>query len=401
MKEREVVIVDGCRTAFGKLGGSLKDFTATELGSICVKALLERTQIMERGGVDSLLAGMAIRDSNTNAVARYISQLAGLPFEVSATFVEMQCGSAITSLNHAAWKIKMGLSDIAIVGGVESYSNLTAVFPTDHKPYRAIPPAAIKQRLSPNPERDTVMIMNSDKIAKRWNISKEESDEFSYRSQMRLQQAYSSGLIGPEIVPVTIPATRKRPEIIIDKDEHPRPNITLEKIAAMPAIYDGGVTTAANSSGRNDGAAFLLVMTAEKAKELGYTPYAKWIGCAHAGIQEDYMGVAASYSNLKAMKQLGLKIKDFDVWECNEAFAAQNLAVIKDMEATTGETIDQSKWNPNGGAIAIGHPNGASGARITIFAMKQLEKTGGKYGSISSCCGGGQGTTAIIENLRR
>ena len=401
MKEREVVIVDGCRTAFGKLGGSLKDFSAAELGSICVKALLERTQIMERGGVDSLLAGMAIRDSNTNAVARYISQLAGLPFEVSATFVEMQCGSAITSLNHAAWKVKMGLSDIAIVGGVESYSNLTAVFPTDHKPYRATPPAAIKQRLSPNPERDTVMIMNSDKIAKRWNISKEESDEFSYRSQMRLQQAYSCGLIGPEIAPVTIPATRKRPEIIIDKDEHPRPNITLEKIAAMPAIYDGGVTTAANSSGRNDGAAFLLVMTAEKAKELGYTPYAKWIGCAHAGIQEDYMGVAASYSNLKAMKQLGLKIKDFDVWECNEAFAAQNLAVIKDMEAATGETIDQSKWNPNGGAIAIGHPNGASGARITIFAMKQLEKTGGKYGSISSCCGGGQGTTAIIENLRR
>ena len=155
------------------------------------------------------------------------------------------------------------------------------------------------------------------------------------------------------------------------------------------------------SSGTNDGAAFLLVMTAEKAKELGYTPYARWVGGAHAGIRADHMGVAASYSNLKAAAQLGLRLRDFDVFESNEAFAAQQLAVIKDMETTTGEKIDQSKWNPNGGAIAIGHPNAASGARITMFAMKQLEKIGGRYASISSCCGGGQGSTAIIENLRR
>ena len=161
------------------------------------------------------------------------------------------------------------------------------------------------------------------------------------------------------------------------------------------------MTTAGNASGRNDGAAFLLVMTAEKAKEYGYTPIAKWIGGAHHGVQEDYMGIGPAYSNLKALKQLGLKVSDIDVVECNEAFAAQNLSVIREMEALSGEKIDMERWNPNGGAIAIGHPNGASGARISMFAMRQLEKTGGKYGIISSCCGGGLGTSAIIENLRR
>ena len=385
------------------MGGGLKEFSAPELGGLCVRGLLERTGLLENGGkVDSLLAGMAMVDNKAViATARYISQHAGLPFDVAATFVEMQCGSAIASLNHAAWKIKMGMSDIAVVGGVESHSNLPAPFGTDYTPYRAIYPTPLTYHLTPNAERDTDMIKNSDKMAAQWGVSREEADEFAIRSQMRLDAAYKSGLIGPEIVPVTIPATRKTPERIVGKDEHPRPNLTLEQISTMKPIYSDGVTTAANASGRNDGAAFLLVMTAEKAQELGYTPYAKWIGCGHAGFQEDLMGIAASRSNLKAMKHLGMHIKDFDVWECNEAFAAQNIAVIKDMEALTGEKIDQAKWNPNGGAIAIGHPNGASGARITIFAMKQLEKTGGKYASISSCCGGGHGATAIIENLRR
>ena len=401
MTEREVVIVDGCRTAFGKKGGGLRGFAASELGGICVKALMERSGIVERGGkVDSLLAGMAINDTRSNATARYIAQLAGLPYDVSATFVEMQCGSAITSLNHAAWKIKMGVSDIAIVGGVESHSNLPTLFATDMTPYRdRVMP--ITRHLSPFAEQDTNMIQNSDKMAAHWGIERSACDEFAVRSQARLQAAYESGLIGGEIVPVTIPATRKTPEIVIDKDEHPRPGVTLEKISGMAPIFPGGVTTAANASGTNDGAAFLLVMTAEKAKELGYTPFARWVGGAHAGIRADHMGVAASYSNLKAAKQVGLKLKDFDVFESNEAFAAQQLAVIKDMQEATGETIDQEKWNPNGGAIAIGHPNAASGARITWFAMKQLEKTGGRYASISSCCGGVQGSTAIIENLRR
>lgn len=395
MNTREVVIVDGCRTAFGKLGGALKDVSAAELGGICVKALLERTKIAERGGqVDSVFAGMAARDNLARNTARYISQLAGLPFETAAAFIEMQCGSAINALNHAAWKILAGMSDIAVVGGVESHSNKPIAFGTDTVPYRQ---SIVPLRLhgAPLPEHDTSMIQNSDKMAAKWEISREACDEYALRSQMRLQAAYKSGLIGAEIIPVETPGGT------VSKDEHPRPDVTMEKIAAMKPVLAGGVTTAANSSGLNDGAAFLLVMTAEKAKELGYVPYAKWIGGAHAGVRADYMGVAASYSHLKASKKLGLKVRDFDVVESNEAFAAQQLTVIKDIQETTGETVDQSKWNPNGGAIAIGHPNAASGARITIFAMKQLEKTGGRYASISSCCGGGQGATAIIENLRR
>ncbi len=395
MDSREVVIVDGCRTAFGKKGGALKDFAATELGGVCVKALLERTALLERGGkVDSVFAGMAARDKKTLNRARYISQLADLPFEVAAAYVEMQCGSAITALNHAAWKILTGMSDIAVVGGVESHSSVPVMFGTDTVPFKQyIVPLKLHQ--APVPEHDTNMIQNSDKMAAKWEISREACDEYALRSQQRLQAAYASGLIGPEIIPV------ETPNGTVTKDEHPRPDVTMEKIAAMKPVYPGGVTTAANSSGLNDGAAFLLVMTAEKAKELGYVPYAKWIGCAHAGVRADHMGVAASYSHLKAPKKLGLKLRDFDVIESNEAFAAQQLTVIKDIQETTGETVDQSRWNPNGGAIAIGHPNAASGARITIFAMKQLEKTGGRYASVSSCCGGGQGATAILENLRR
>ena len=175
----------------------------------------------------------------------------------------------------------------------------------------------------------------------------------------------------------------------------------MEGLAKLRSVNKDGVTTAGNASGRNDGAAFLLVMTAEKAKEYGYEPIARWVTGAHHGVQEDYMGIGPAFYNLKAMRQAGLSIQDVDVFECNEAFAAQNLSVIREMESQTGCQINQEKWNPNGGAISIGHPNGASGARITMFAMRQLMQTGGRYGVVSSCCGGGLGTTAIIENLKR
>lgn len=399
---REVVIVDGARSEFGKLGGGLKSLTGAQISAQVIQGLMERTQCKERGvKIDSLLCGSAVCDRDTTNPARYIAQLAGLPWDVAATFVEMQCGSAITSLNHAAWKILAGMSDVALVGGFEDFSNVPAFFSTTQTPYRQIPPRAIQRRVTPNRERDTSMIINSDKMAAKWGVSREQCDDYAYRSQMRLQEAYRSGVIGPEIVPITIPATENSPEMVMDKDEHPRPNITREALGALPALFEGGVTTAGNASGVNDGAAFLLVMTAEKAKEYGYTPYAKWIGGAHAGYREDFMGVSPAISHLKACKQLGLKITDIDVNESNEAFAAQQLSAINEMYNQTGIRVDENKWNVNGGAIAIGHANGASGARISIFCMRELEKRGGKYGIIESCCGGGQGTTAVIENLRR
>lgn len=398
---REVVIVDGARSAFTNLGGGLKTLASVDIASQVVDGLLDRTGILERGTVDSLIAGCALGDMKTKAIARYIVLQSKLPLECSGTFVEMQCGSAITGLNHAAWKIMTGMADVVIVGGMESYSTLTAKFPMSRPQYKLIPPYPVAQGLTPNVQRNIDMVSISDKMAVKWNVSRTEADEFAVRSQQRLAEAYRKGITGDEIIPITIPATRKTPETVVNKDEFPRPDTTMEGLAKLRSVNKDGVTTAGNASGRNDGAAFLLVMTAEKAKEYGYEPIARWVTGAHHGVQEDYMGIGPAFSNLKAMRQAGLSIQDVDVFECNEAFAAQNLSVIREMESQTGCQINQEKWNPNGGAISIGHPNGASGARITMFAMRQLMQTGGRYGVVSSCCGGGLGTTAIIENLKR
>ena len=397
---REVVIVDGVRSAFTNFGGGLRTLASVDIASKVVDGLLDKTGILERGTVDSLIGGCALGDFKCKDIARYIVLQSGLPTETSGTFVEMQCGSAITSLNHAAFKIMAGMSDVAIVGGMESYSTMTAKFPMSKPQYKLIPPYPIAQGMTPNKERNVDMVTISDRMAAKWKVSREEADGYALRSQQRLARAYERGVTG-EIIPITVPGSRKNPDVVVDKDEFPRPDTTLEGLAKLRAVNPDGVTTAGNASGRNDGAAFLLVMTAEKAKEYGYTPIARWVGGAHCGVQEDYMGIGPAFSNLKAMRQAGLALSDVDVFECNEAFAAQNLSVIREMEHQTGGTIDQEKWNPNGGAIAIGHPNGASGARIALFAMNELIRTGGRYGIISSCCGGGLGTTAILENLKK
>jgi len=398
---KDIVIVDGLRSAFTNFGGALRDYASSEIAMKVIDALLDKTQILERGTVDTLVCGNAINDKMANNIARYTALGTKLPISASSIFVEMQCGSAITSMNHCAWRIMTGMSEICVVGGMESYSTITAAFQLSKPQYKLIPPMPIARALTPNKERNVDMLTVSDNMARKWNITREECDEFSVRSQMRLQEGYKRGVANYGLVPIVIPATKKTPEIVVDKDEFPKPNTTMEGLSKLKAIYPEGVTTAGNSSGRNDGASFLLVMTAEKAKELGYTPIARYIGGAACGVQEDYMGIGPAYSNLKACKQADLDIHNIDVIECNEAFAAQNLGVIREIENQTGKKIDQEKWNPNGGAISIGHPNGASGARCTIFAMKELERTGGRYGIVSSCCGGGHGTTFILENLRR
>jgi acetyl-CoA C-acetyltransferase len=400
---REVVFVDFARTAFGNRGGSLRTFSACTLAAECLKGLVKKSGIWEKGGehaVDAIFLGSANRSKDSSAPARYSALLAGFPVETEAHQVEMQCGSAITSINHAAFQIALGYTDVAIAGGMESASTKPVFMSATSEPYKGIAPPWLSMRLAPTDDQNISMIAVADGMAQKWGITRTQCDEFALASQQRLAAAYASGLIGPEIVPVTIPATRKTPEVVVDKDEFPKPNSTLEILSGLRAV-GGGVTTAGNASGINDGAAFVLMMTAEKAKELGYTPYARWVMGADIGVEPKFMGIGPAFSNAKALKLAGLSAADMDVWECNEAFAAQNLAVVKELENLTGHTIDMAKWNPNGGAIAIGHPNGASGARITQFAMKQLEKCGGRYGIISSCCGGGHGTTTIIENLRR
>lgn len=398
MATREVVIVEVARSAFGKQGGVFKDVLASDLGGYVIKKLVEKSGI-DRKEIDGVVMGSAYDDVQTVSLARYCAQAAGLPDKVTGTTVEMQCGSGITSINHAAWEIALGVQDVIIAGGCECCSSVPAKFSTAPVPYRMIPPTAAVQRLTPDKKRDISMIEISDKIAAMFGITREECDEFAYNSQMRLQKAYESGLIGKEIVPYVYPATRKTPEITIDKDEHPRPNTTMEGLAKLRPIYEGGVTTAGNASGLNDGASFVLMMSAEKAEALGFKPLARWVAGAHLGCEPDLMGLGAGRAAMKALKLAGLDVDDIDVFECNEAFAAQNLGVMREMEQLSGKKIDYAKWNPNGGAIAIGHPNGASGGRICIFAMQQLAATKGRYGLFTSCCGGGQGSACIIENL--
>lgn len=394
---RSVVVVDGVRTAFGRMGGSIRQFHASELAGIAIKGLLEKTGVQERAGVDSVMIGAALGDAHTVNIARVAALSAGLPYETSASFIEMQCGSAIDSINLTAMKIQTGAAEVIIAGGCESYSQSFAKFSMAVEPYKLIPPTPVTQIGAYLPEDQLNMIQTAELVAKKWNISREECDEFAYRSQMRAKRATEAGYFTDEIVPVVIPATRKTPEIVFKTDEHLRPNTTIEDLRKLKSVYPDGVTTAGNASGLNDGAAVVLMMSEEKALELGYKPKARWAAGADVGVDPKIMGIGPAYSNMKILKRRGLKVSDIDVFECNEAFAAQNLGVIREMENLSGEKIDQEKWNPNGGAISFGHPNGASGARIAIFAMNELQRRGGRYAMFSSCCGGGLGVSTLIE----
>ncbi|HSO18609.1 MAG TPA: thiolase family protein [Desulfosarcina sp.] len=306
------------------------------------------------------------------------------------------------AVNHAAWKIKAGAADVVIAGGMESYSQIPARFSMSTQPYRLIPPMPLKMTLSPVEEEQLVMGITAENLQAMYAIPREASDEFAYQSQMRAKEAWEAGKFDGEIVPVVIPATRKTPEIVFDKDEHIRPDTTLDGLAKLaPAFKKDGTVTAGNASGRNDGAAFLLMMSAAKAEALGSAPMARWVAGGDYGVDPKIMGIGPAYAVVRALQQAGLTLGDMDVMECNEAFAVQNLAVIKELEKQTGVTVDMDKWNPLGGAIAYGHPNGASGARIGMFAMRELIRRGGRYGFFSSCCGGGLGVATIVENLQR
>jgi len=402
MAERQIVIVDGVRTAFGRMGGTIKDFFASQLGGIAVKGLIEKTKIKEKAKVDSVFLGTALGCSHSNNPARWAALAAGLDYETSASYVEMQCGSAIDAVNHAAWKILANHADIIIAGGMESYSQRPAKFSMSVQPYKMIPPSAITQQLSPVPEECIGMGETAENLQQQYNIPRIDADRFAFNSQARAQKAMEAGYFEGEIVPITIPGTRKTPDVIFKIDEHPRPNPNMEVMSKLPpAFRSDGTITAGNASGQNDGASCVLMMSAEKAKELGCKPMARWLAGADYGVNPKIMGIAPAYAMPIALKRAGLTLDDMDVIECNEAFAVQNLAVIKELENQTGMRIDMEKWNPNGGAIAFGHPNGASGTRICMFAMRHMIRTGGRYGIFSSCCGGGLGVATVIENLQR
>ena len=398
---REVVFVDCIRTAFGTLGKAMRTVLGEEMAGATLTGLVQRSKIMEKGGVvDCVFMGSAIGPNTAINGARWPVLASCLPQTTSASYVEMQCGSAIDSINHAAWKILAGQADIVIAGGYESYSNAPCRFPMTTEPYRMIPPMPIAFSQSPTRDAATMnMGLTAEKLQKMYNIPREAQDEFAFRSQQRTKAAIESGFCAQDIMPISVPQGKK-PPIEFKVDEFPRPETTMEGLQKLPpAFIKDGTVTAGNSSGRNDGAAFVLMMTKEKALELGYKPMAKWLAGGDAGVDPTTMGIAPAYAVPKALKMAGLKMSQMDVMECNEAFAVQNLAVAAELEKQLGEKVDWEKWNPNGGAISYGHPNGASGSRICIFTMRQLQKTGGKYGCFSSCCGGGLGVACVIENL--
>ena len=403
MSKRDVVFIDGARTAFGTLGRTLRGFTMEQLGGLAIKGLIDKTKILEKGAhVDSVFAGSAIGGTSALNPARWASLAGGLPMSTAASYVEMQCGSAIDSINHAAWRIIAGQADIMIAGGMESYSQACAKFPMSTEPFKMIPPMPIAYSLSPTLDPATMnMGLTAEALQKIYNISRNAQDEFGLRSQTLAKKAIDAGYFVDEIVTVMVPQGRKNPPLAFKLDEHPRMTSidTLSKLP--PAFIKEGTVTAGNASGRNDGAAFVLMMSSEKAQQLGYKPMAKWISGGDFGVDPKIMGIGPAYAVPQAMKRADLKLSDMDVLECNEAFAVQNLAVIAELEKQTGEKVDMNKWNPNGGAIAFGHPNGASGARICLFTMKELIRRGGKYGCFSSCCGGGLGVATVIENLQR
>ncbi len=403
MSTREVVIVDGARTAFGTLGRTLRNFTMEELGGLALKGLVEKTKITEKANVDTLFMGAALHATSALNPARWICLAAGLPLSVASSYVEMQCGSAIDSINHAAWRIIANQADVVIAGGSESYSQATVKFSMATEPFKLLPPMPVQRSLSPTKDPATSnMGLTAEALQQMYNISRQAQDEFGFRSQYLAKKAIDAGYFVDEIVPVMVPTGKKTPPIEFKVDEHPR-ETSMEALAKLPpAFLPTGTVTAGNASGRNDGGAFVLMMTKEKALELGYKPMAKWVSGGDYGVDPKIMGIAPAYAVPQALKRAGLKLSDMEVMECNEAFAVQNLAVIKELENQMGEKINMEKnWNPNGGAIAFGHPNGASGARICLFTMKELIRRGGKYGFFSSCCGGGLGVATVIENLQR
>lgn len=398
MTVQQAVIIDSVRTPIGKLGGSLQNVPADFLAAKVMEELIIRTKI-EKNIIEEVILGQAKQSSDASNIARVAMLRTGIPIEVPAYTVHRQCGSGVQAVNSAAQQIQTGLSEIIIAGGAESMS--TAPYYVNHVRFGT--QSGDTQLKDPNTASqpgsqpreiygDLNMGMTAENIAEKYLISREEQDEFALRSQQNAQNAISKGYFEKEIVPYEIKTRKGTIEFKID--EHPRAT-TLEKLATLkPVFKNRGTVTAGNASGRNDGAAALLVMSENAAQQNGFHPKARIVAQAAAGCSPELMGMGPVYSTLKALKQTNLSIQDLDVIELNEAFAAQSIACINELG------LDINKVNPNGGAIALGHPIGATGAILFTKCIHELERTGKKYGLITLCIAGGMGISTIIENVQ-
>lgn len=396
-------IIDAIRTPFGRYGGGLAPVRADDLGAIPIKALMERNTNVDWVQVDDVIYGCANQSGEDNRnVGRMSSLLAGLPYQVPATTVNRLCGSSMDALAIAARAIKAGEADLIIAGGVESMSRAPLVMGKANKPFdrsQTLEDTTMGWRFI-NPKLDELygtetMPQTAENVAEQFNINRADQDAFALRSQQRTAAAQKAGFFKDEITPVSIPQRKGEP-ITVDTDEHPRADTTLEKLTKLrPIVTSDGTVTAGNASGINDGAAAFLVASEQAVKKFNLKPRARIVASTTVGVEPRIMGFAPAPAIKKLLVKTGLSLDEMDVIELNEAFAAQALACTRDL----GLADDSARVNPNGGAIALGHPLGASGARLILTALNQLEKTDKRYAICSMCIGVGQGIAMIIERV--
>ncbi|MBP8819789.1 MAG: acetyl-CoA C-acetyltransferase [Syntrophomonadaceae bacterium] len=392
---REVVLVGACRTPVGTFGGTLKDTPAVQLGKVVMQEALKRAGIKGEQ-LDEVIFGCVLQAGLGQNVARQAMIHAGIPKEVTAFTINKVCGSGLRAVSLATQVIKAGDADIVLAGGMENMSAAPFVLDKARYGYRmsngTLVDVMIKDGLW-EAFNNYHMGITAENINEQWGITRAEQDEFGYRSQERAAAAIASGRFKDEIVPVVIPG--KKGDMVFDTDEHPRQS-TLEKMGGLkPAFKKDGSVTAGNASGINDSAAAVIVMAKEKADELGIKPMARVVSYASGGVDPSIMGIGPVPATRKALEKAGLTVDDLDLIEANEAFAAQSIAVGRDL----GWADNMDKVNVNGGAIAIGHPIGASGARILVTLLYEMQKRESKYGLATLCIGGGMGTALIVERI--
>ena len=389
---KKIVLAGACRTAIGTMGGALSTVPAAELGSIVIKEALTRAGVPAEQ-VDHVYMGCVIQAGLGQNVARQASLKAGLPVTTPAVTVNVVCGSGLNCVNMAAQMIEAGDADIVVAGGMESMSLAPYAMMKGRYGYRMGNATLVDTMVNDalwDAFNNYHMGITAENVAEQWHLTREMLDEFSANSQQKCEKAMAEGKFKEEIVPVEVKG--KKGSVIVDTDENPRPGTTVETLARLkPAFKKDGIVTAGNASGINDGAAAIVVMSEEKAKELGVKPMATWVGGALGGVDPSIMGVGPVAAVNKLMKKLDMKVADMDLIEANEAFAAQSLAVGHDLE------FDPEKLNVNGGAIALGHPVGASGCRILVTLLHEMQRRDAKTGLATLCIGGGMGCAPVVK----
>ena len=389
----KVVIASACRTAIGKMGGALSNTPAADLGAIVIKEALNRAGVKPEM-VDEVKMGCVIQAAQGQNVARQAAIKAGLPIEVPAITINVVCGSGLKCVNDAATMIMAGEADIVVAGGVENMSMAPYAMTKARFGYRmnnaTIIDCMVNDALTAAFNHYHMMI-TAENVCDKYGITREELDEFSANSQQKCEAAIAAGKFNEEIVPVPVKVKKEMVDFVTD--EGPRAGTTAESLSKLKCCSgkEGGLVTAGNASGINDGAAAVVVMSESKAKELGITPMATWVAGALGGVEPEIMGVGPVASTRKVLAKTGLSIDDIDLIEANEAFAAQSIAVARDLN------FDMSKVNVNGGAIALGHPVGASGCRILVTLLHEMKRSGANRGLATLCIGGGMGCSTIVE----